>query len=268
MKGDIRDELLLLETIKKHKVEKIFHLAASTHVDRSFDYPKEFLDSNTYGTFTILEVLKHLEEKPLMIMMSTDEVFGDVPEKFCREDDVLSPRNPYSASKAAAEAFCNAYYHSFKVPVIITRSMNMYGPYQHPEKLIPKIIVRCINDTHFTLYEGNSVRGWAFVRDVCAALDLLSERGIPGEIYHIPPDDYLTVSEVAQKILDLTGKHELFDGYKGRRLKDDERYALDCSKFVYKLKWKPKTSFEQGMKDTIQWFMDNKWFWCSATHST
>jgi len=260
--GDICDTLLFMKTIQENDIETIFHLAASTHVDRSFLYPKEFLDTNVYGTFSILEAVRHSGKNPLLIQMSTDEAFGDVPEKFCREDDVLAPRNPYSASKASAEMFCNAYHHSFGTRVITARSMNMYGQYQHPEKLIPKIITNCLNDRHFTLYEGNSVRGWTYVQDTCAALDLLAEKGEVGEIYHIPPDAYLTVSEVAEKILDITGKHELFDGYKGRRLKDDERYALDGTKFTYKLKWTPPTGFNEGMKKTIDWFAGNRWFWC------
>ena len=265
VQGDILDTLLFLNTLKEHKIEVIYHLAASTHVDRSFIYPKEFLETNVYGTFSILEALKHYKNEALLINMGTDEVFGDVPEKFCREDDVIAPRNPYSASKASAEMFCNAYRHSFGTKVITARSMNMYGEYQHPEKLIPKIITRCLSDTHFTLYEGNSVRGWTYVQDTCEALSLLAERGEVGETYHIPPDAYLTVSEVAQKILDLTGKHELFDGYKGRRLKDDERYALDATKFTYKLKWTPPTGFDKGMENAVQWFADNKWFWCHLT---
>lgn len=587
--------------MEKFKIDLIFHLAASTHVDRSFIYPEEFLKANVYGTFNLLEVLRKLKNKPLLIYMGTDEVFGDVPKGYCKEDDIRRPRNPYSASKASAEMYCNTYYHSFKIPIIITRcydentrvltenglkkfsdleigdkvwvrkkgnlelepikeiminyyegemihfktgtidflvtpnhrvlcrsrrkiqedfyfklakefkeigqssryylpktgiwncedkeivdmgdfisfnkvhsnakllkkyvktetllsllgwyiskgrcnekgqieivnrnpkyrkeimkliknlgliakdtqekieinsvmlsrfllkecghlaknkkipkwalafspkylkylynslmkgdgsknrtlntevyhtkseklvdsmielilklglsprisvretwnpkktkrnksfivriikhnkgsiegknihseiykgliwclrvpsgnffierngciinsgnSMNMFGPYQHPEKLIAKIITRCLTDTHFTLYKGGSVRGWTFVKDSCEALDIISSKGKVGEIYHIPPDAYLTVPEVAKKILKTTEKEEIFDGYKGRRLKDDERYALEGSKVMYELKWMPPTSFEEGIKETIKWFKNNKWFW-------
>jgi len=262
IQGDINDVLLFRDTLKDYNVGLIYHLAASTHVDRSFVYPDEFIDANVYGTFKMLEVLRRMKHKPLMIYMGTDEVFGDVPEGFCRENDVLSPRNPYSASKASAEMFCNAYHYSFGLPIIIARSMNMFGPYQHPEKLIGKIITRCLTDTHFTLYEGGSVRGWIFVKDTCDALDTLSKKGKVGQIYHIPPDAYLTVPEVAQAILKVTGKEHLFDGYKGRRLKDDERYALDASKFTYDLKWQAPTGFAEGVKITIDWFAKNNWFWC------
>jgi len=261
--GDINDVLLFKETLEKYKIGTLYHLAASTHVDRSFIYPEEFLKANVQGNFAVLEVLRKINKKPLMIYMGTDEVFGDIPEGFCREDELRAPRNPYSASKASAEMYCIAYHHSFDIPIIIARSMNMFGPYQHPEKLIGKIITRCLTDTHFTLFEGGSVRGWIYVKDTCDALDTVVRKGKIGEIYHIPPDAYLTVPEVAQTILKIMKKEELFDGYKGRRLKDDERYALDAAKFEYILKWKPPTGFEKGIRNTIKWFDKNRWYWHS-----
>lgn len=260
--GDINDKLLFSETLRKFKIETVFHLAASTHVDRSFDYPEEFLRANVQGTFAILEVLRRMKKKPLMIYMGTDEVFGDVKQDFwCRETDIRTPANPYSASKAAAEMWSEAYFHSFKIPIIIVRSMNMFGPYQHPEKLIPKIITKCLTDTPFTLYKGGSERGWIYVEDTSEALDVVAQKGKPGEIYHIPPDAYLTVPEVADIVLKKMGKENIFNGYKGKRLKDDKRYALDATKFTYKLKWKPPTSFDQGIDKTIEWYRKNKWFW-------
>jgi len=264
--GDINNVLLFKKTLEKYKIGTIVHLAASTHVDRSFVYPEEFLQSNVYGNFAILEVLRTIKRKPLMLYYSTDEVFGDVSEGFCREGDTLSPRNPYSASKAAAEMYCTAYHYSYNIPIIISRSMNMFGPYQHPEKLIGKIITRCLTDTHFTLYRGGSVRGWIYVEDACDAIDALIRKGKVGETYHIPPDAYLTVPEVAEKIMKITNKEELFDGYEGRRLKDDERYALDATKFTYELKWRPPTGFEEGIRKTIKWFDDNRWYWCSQIY--
>lgn len=263
--GDLNNVLLMKQTLEKFKIGTIFHLAASTHVDRSFVYPEEFIRANVTGNFWLLEAIRHLKKKkPLMIYMGTDEVFGDVPEGFCREDELRAPRNPYSASKACAEMYCIAYHASFNLPIVIVRSMNMFGPYQHPEKLIGKIVTRCITDSHFTLYEGGSVRGWIFVKDTCDALDTVAKKGKLGEIYHIPPDAYLTVPEVAQTILRLTGKEHLFDGYKGRRLKDDERYALDATKFTYELRWRPPTGFEDGIKETVDWFAKNEWFWCNT----
>lgn len=259
--GDINNRLLFYEVLRKYKIGVIYHLAASTHVDRSFDYPEVFLHANLLGTFSILEVIRRMKKKPLMVYMGTDEVFGDVPEGFCRETDTLAPRNPYSASKASAEMYCIAYSASFKVPTIMVRSMNMFGPYQHPEKLISKIITRSLSDTHFTLYKGGSVRGWIYVKDTCSALDRVVKKGKLGEMYHIPPDAYLTVPEVAQRILKITGKEHLFDGYEGRRLKDDERYALDATKFTYELRWKSPTTFDEGIRLTVDWFAKNQWFW-------
>lgn len=263
--GDLNNVLLFGNTLKRYKIGIIYHLAASTHVDRSFVYPEEFLRANVSGTFSVLEAMRHTKKPPLMIYMGTDEVFGDVPKGFCREDEILAPRNPYSASKACAEMFCIAYTASFGLPIIRVRSMNMFGPYQHPEKLIGKIITRCLNDEHFTLYQGGSVRGWIYVRDTCAALETVVKRGKVGELYHIPPDAYLTVPEVANAILKITGKEKLFDGYKGRRLKDDERYALDANKFEYELKWRPPTGFKEGILQTVKWFDENRWFWCGLT---
>ncbi len=257
--GNVTDAVLMMDVIKD--VDLIVHFAAESHVDRSFIYPRDFLTSNLLGTFTILEVLRHLKKKPKLIYMSTDEVFGDVPKGYCKEDDSVKPRNPYSASKASAEMYCTAYFHSFNIPVIIARSMNNFGPRQHPEKLIAKMITRCLSNTPFTLFKGGSVRGWIYVKDTCDAILTILENGEPGEIYHIPPDAYLTVSEVAETILKLTNKQHLFQGYKGTRLKDDERYALDGTKMTYDLRWKPKTSFDNGIKETIEWYRQNEWFW-------
>jgi len=262
--GDVCDALLLNRVVRENHVSAIFHLAASTHVDRSFLYPEEFLRNNVVGTFTILEVVRHMpeEERPKVVYVSTDEVFGDVPPpRLCKEDDSPSPRNPYSASKASCEMYCQAYYHSFGIPVLISRSMNNFGPRQHSEKLIAKIITRCLSDTPFTLYEGGSTRGWIYVWDTCDAIHTILERGRVGWIYHIPPTVYRTVPEVVEAILELTGKEHLFQGYKGRRLKDDERYALDGSRMRDELGWSPKIGFEDALKDTVEWYEENRWFW-------
>lgn len=258
---DICNSIGVKEIIEKYNVDKIFHIAAETHVDRSFIYPLDFLQANVIGTFSLLEMLRYLKNKPKFLYMSTDECFGDVPRGFCKEDDCLSPRNPYSASKAAAEAYCNAYYHSFKVPVITARDMNNFGPRQHPEKLIPKIITNCILNRHFTLFEGESIRGWIYVHDTASALDCIMNKGNIGEIYHISATVYKTVPEVANIILKMMNKEKLFDGFKGRRLKDDERYALDGSKVTNTLGWNYKYTFEEGIDKTIEWYKKNEWFW-------
>lgn len=262
IEGDINDSLLFLKTLREYNVETVYHLAATTHVDRSFKLPEEFLRTNVEGTFRILEAIRKVKEKPLLVYMGTDEVFGEVPQGFwCRESDQRTPRNPYSASKASAEMWINAYYHSFKVPMIIVRSMNMFGPYQYKEKLIPKIITRCLTGKPFTLFEGGSERGWIYVHDTCEALDTVVRKGKVGEVYHIPPDAYLTVPQVVERIVKKMGKEEVFKGYKGRRLRDDKRYALDATKFTYELEWSPPTSFEKGIGKTISWYRNNSWFW-------
>lgn len=260
--GDINNKLLFQKTLKKFKIEVVFSLAASTHVDRSFLFVEEFLRTNVLGIYSLLEVLRYLEKKPLYIHMSTDEVLGDAPKGvYYTEESPLKPQNPYSASKASGEMLCLAYYHSFKVPVIIVRSMNLYGPYQHPEKLIAKIITNALKRKKFTLYKGESIRGWNYVKDTCEILDLIRTKGKTGEIYHIPPSCYKSVPEVAKSILKIIGKEDCLIGFRGRRLKDDFRYALDGTKVTYELDWRPKTDWETGIRKTIKWYKENEWFW-------
>jgi len=254
---DICDTIHFYEILKKFKVERVYHLAAETHVDRSFMFPQDFLRSNVQGTFSILEAIRALRKRAKLYYMGTDEVFGDVKEGYKREDEVLHPENPYVASKVAAEAYCITWLHTFKVPVVIGRSMNVFGPRQHPEKLIAKIITHCLTDKPYTLYKGNSIRGWTYVYDTADAIDIIMSKGRIGEIYHIPPTAFKSVNEVNETILKLTGKTSLFKGYVGKRLKDDYRYALDTTKMLYELKWSPKIKWDEGIKLTIEWYRRN-----------
>ena len=258
---DICDTLPLHEIMRKHEVERVYHLAAETHVDRSFTYPKDFLRSNIEGTLSVLEAIRSMEDTPRMFYMGTDEVFGDVKDGYKKEDEPLHPENPYVASKAAAEAYCTTWTHSFGIPVVIGRSMNVYGPRQNPEKLIAKIITHCLADEPYTLYKGNSIRGWNYVYDTAEAVEAIMTRGRVSEIYHIPPASYQTVNGVNNTILKLTGKPDLFEGYEGERLKDDYRYALDASKMETELGWSPRTSWEEGMTLTIEWYEKHKELW-------
>lgn len=258
---DICDTIHFYEILKKYKVSKIFHLAAETHVDRSFMYPQDFLWSNVQGTFSILEAVRALDKKPKVYYMGTDEVFGDVKEGYKHEDDALHPENPYVASKAACECYCHTWYYSFQVPVVIGRSMNVFGPRQHPEKLIAKIITHCLSDTPYTLYKGNSLRGWTYVYDTAEAVDIIMNKGKLGEIYHIPPITFKTVNEVNETILKLTGKGELFKGYVGERHKDDYRYALDTTKMKHELNWQPKIGWEEAIEKTVEWYKENRRLW-------
>jgi dTDP-glucose 4,6-dehydratase len=258
---DITETAEFYGILSKKRVKKIFHLAAETHVDRSFMYPKDFLTSNLLGTISILEAIRHMKEKPLLYYMSTDEVFGEKLEGFSKETEPLTPRNPYVASKVAAEAYCHTWHHCYNVPVIIGRSMNNFGPRQHPEKLIAKIITKCLSNEPFNLYHGASVRGWIYSYDTADAVDTILEKGEVGQIYHIPSTVYKTVPEVCKDITKLMGKEELFAGYKGHRLKDDARYALDTTKMRTELKWKPKTGWKEGLMKTIDWYKTHEDFW-------
>jgi len=261
---DICDTIHFYEILKKYKVSRVYHLAAETHVDRAFKYPQDFLRSNVQGTFSILEAIRMIKKKkPKLYYMGTDEVFGDVKKGYKREDEVLHPENPYVASKVAAEAYCTTWLSCFKVPIIIGRSMNVFGERQHPEKLIAKIITSLLLDKSYTLYKGNSIRGWTYVYDTVDAIDTIMTKGKVGEIYHIPPTAFKSVNEINESILNffIHKPRYLFKGYIGKRLKDDYRYALDSTKMQYDLGWKPKVSWREGLKKTIEWYIKNRKLW-------
>lgn len=262
IEGDINNQMLFQQTLRKFQPIVIFGLAAETHVDRSFREVQDFINTNIKGVYSILEVIRYEKKKPLFVYMGTDEIMGDTPPgTYFTEEVRLKPQNPYAATKASAEMICHCYYHSFKVPIIIARSVNMFGPYQHPEKLISKIITKSLKGEPFYLYKGPTIRGWIFVEDSCEALDTIRLKGKIGEIYHIPAKVYKPVPEVAKSILQIMNKEKMLLGYKGERIKDDYRYALDGTKMTYELGWLPKTSWEDGMKKTIEWYKNNQWFW-------
>lgn len=257
---DITDSAAVLSLFQKEEFDIVFHLAAETHVDRSFIYPRDFLVSNTVGTFNLLDVIRHLRKRPKFVYMSTDEVYGSIEHPIrSKENDQFHPGNPYSASKVSAEAFVMAYHNCFNINTLIARSMNNYGPRQHPEKLFGKIMTRNMQGIPYTLYEGDSERGWIYVKDTCKALKFMMENGIEGEAYNIPAHDYLTVKQVNKEIM-KEFEVPSFQGFKGRRFKDDSRYCLDGTKML-DLGWKPITEFKAGIKETIEWFKINRWFW-------
>ena len=261
VEGDILDTIRFVETIIDNNVDYIFHLAANTHVDKSFQYPTSFLRTNLFGTVSILEALRYVKnttnQNIRLLYLSTDEVFGEIKEGFAKENDVLAPRNPYSASKAGAEHYIATYHQSFGLNTLIARSMNNFGERQNLEKIVGKIVLNCLNDKEYKLYKGstNSIRGWIYVKDTASALFRIMLEGKTGEIYHIPAKTYLSVEKLNDKIIKLLKKEHLFKGYRGHRLKDDERYALDwqTAKLITNLGWKPEVSFEEGILKMVAW---------------
>jgi dTDP-glucose 4,6-dehydratase len=261
---DIFDSVQFLQLLRKHNVTRVYHLAAETHVDRSFEYPRDFLIANIEGTFSILEAIRALKqrERPKLYYMGTDEIFGVVKEGFKDENQMPHPENPYAATKVGCEALCQAWNLSFKIPVVIGRSMNVYGERQHPEKLIPKIITNILSGTKYQLYKGNSLRGWSYVNDTAEAIDVVMTRGKDGQIYHVPPAAMKGVYDINELILSLLPEGKtLFQGYVGKRLKDDDRYALSGTKMQHELGWTPKTTFEDGIRQTIDWYRTHKELW-------
>ena len=257
VKGSIR---------KREDVEKVVkgsdwvvHFAAETHVDRSILDSSEFILTNVYGTQQVLEACRKFDCKLLHI--STDEVYGHILKGSFKEEDKLNPRNPYAASKAAAELFCRAYHETYGLHVVITRSTNNYGPYQHPEKLIPKTIIYALQGKQIPVYgSGKNVRDWLFVEDNCEAIELVMRKGKAGEIYNIAGKQELQNIEVVKTILRLLGRPESLITFIKDRPGHDLRYSLDISK-IEALGWKPRMNFEKGIKLTINWYKANVWWW-------
>jgi len=262
---DITDSVALYEILLKNDIDSIFHLAAETMVTRSFIYPRDFLQANTVGTFNMLEILRRLEKQIPIVLVSTDEVLGSVPEGKSKEDAPLNPQNPYACGKAGGELWARTYHKCYKLPIKILRIMNVYGPFQHPEKLIPRIITSCLRDEGFELYPGSSGnrRYWVYVEDAVSAIHTVLTKGKIGETYHIGSFEERSVAEVAMSIMGQMNKMNLFQGFKREtaRLQDDERYCLDFSKIQNELGWKPRYKFEEGIEKTIAWFRDNPEWW-------
>jgi len=265
IEGDILDVPRLYNILNNTKIDWVVHFAAETHVDRSFKYPEEFIQTNIVGTYRMLEALRYIDKKrrPKLIHISTDEVFGDVSSGHCTEDTILKPQNPYSGTKAAIESLLHAWRVSYGMDIRIIRPTNNYGPRQHPEKLIAKIITRCLDDRPFTLWKGHAIRNWLYVGDLCKAIDFVMDRGRSGESYNVSSSDDLTVNQIKDIILKTMEKKHLFEGYKGQRLKLDQRYALNCDK-LRKLGWRQSTRFIGGILTTIDWYKSNPWFWEGA----
>jgi dTDP-glucose 4,6-dehydratase len=272
LKCDIKDKKLK-NIMFKYKPVAIFNLAAETHVDRSIDSPESFIQSNIVGVFNLLECFKEYtkKNKSKLIHISTDEVYGDVLSGRSTEDYPYQPSSPYAASKAASDHLVSSYVRTFKIPAMVTNCSNNYGPKQHPEKLIPKLIYNILNNKPLPIYgKGTNSREWIYVKDHCEALLKVFTKGKIGEFYNIGSNKNLNNLQVSKNLINVS-KSTIKIGKKVKVLyvKDrpghDVRYALNSNKIKNKLGWKPRTTFRQGIKLTFDWYFKNKNYYKSLS---
>ncbi len=264
-KGDIADRDFIMDLFEKEKFDVVINFAAESHVDRSITNPELFVHSNVLGTVTLLDASRRFGVKRYH-QVSTDEVYGDLPldrpDLFFTEDTPLHTSSPYSSSKASADLFVMAYYRTFGLPVTISRCSNNYGPYQFPEKLIPLMISRALADEELPVYgKGENVRDWLHVLDHCTAIDLIVRNGKVGEVYNVGGHNERTNLEVVKTVLKALDKPETLIKYVTDRPGHDRRYAIDPKKLETELGWKPQYTFDTGIVQTIQWYLDNKEWW-------
>jgi dTDP-glucose 4,6-dehydratase len=259
-KGDIGNQELVDHILSTKGIDAIVNFAAETHVDRSILSAGTFIDTDMKGVFVLLEASRRHPVKKF-IQISTDEVYGTVNQGAFRESDALNPSNPYSASKAGGDRLAHSYWVTYGIPIVITRASNNYGPYQHPEKFIPLFITNALEDKKLPLYgDGKQVRDWIHVEDHCAGIDLLMTYGKDGEVYNIGGGNEWPNIDTADFILaELRKPKTLLEHVKDRE-GHDRRYALDCTK-IASLGYKPKITFESGLRDTIQWYKNNQAWW-------
>ena len=262
----LRQSKKLLDIFKKYKPNCIFNLAAETHVDRSIDGPKNFIDSNIYGVFSLLEACKKflkIKKNFKLIHISTDEVYGDIPKGRSKETDKYKPSSPYAASKASSDHLVFSYIRTFNIPAIVTNCSNNYGPKQHPEKLIPKIIYNIFHNKVLPIYgKGLNIREWIYVEDHCDALLKIFQKGELGNFYNIGSNINLKNKDLVKKILKVAKlKVRIGKNVKIKFVKDrpghDARYSLNNSKINKNINWKSKTSLNEGLKKTISWYLNN-----------
>ena len=269
-KIDIKDKRIS-KILFKFKPAAIFNLAAETHVDRSIDNPDSFIQSNIVGTYNLLECFKNYSKKnkSKLIHISTDEVYGDILFGRSNEKYPYQPSSPYAASKAASDHLVSSYIRTYKIPAMVTNCSNNYGPKQHPEKLIPKLIYNIINNRPLPIYgKGKNSREWIFVKDHCEALIKVFTKGKIGEFYNIGSNKNLNNIQVTKKLINISKeKIKLGKKVKILHVKDrpghDIRYALDSKKIKNNLGWSPKTNFKQGLKLTFDWYFKNKTYYKS-----
>ncbi len=262
IKGDISDRVFVFNLFEKEKFDIVVNFAAESHVDNSILNPEIFVVTNILGTQILLDASKKYKVKRFH-QVSTDEVYGDLPldklDLFFTEDTPINPSSPYSASKASADMLVQAYFKTYSMPVTISRCSNNYGPYQFMEKLIPNMINKAINNEKLTVYgNGLNVRDWLHVYDHCSAIDLILNNGEIGEIYNVGGHNEKTNLEVVKIIIKELNKSDSLISYIKDRPGHDLRYAIDPSKIQKQLNWRPKYKFEDGIVETINWYLENK----------
>ena len=273
VKGDIQDEALIEDIFTKHNIDAVVNFAAESHVDRSIEDPQIFLRTNILGTQVLLDVAKkhwkvnpedkycrEFKEGVKFLQVSTDEVYGTLgKEGLFTETTPLAPNSPYSSSKTSADLFVRAYNETYGMPVNITRCSNNYGPYQFPEKLIPLIINNCLNEKDLPVYgDGMQVRDWLHVADHCTGIDTVLHKGEDGEVYNIGGNNEKANIEIVKLIIENLGKSEDLIKYVQDRPGHDRRYAIDNHKITTELGWSPSYTFEEGIKETIEWYLGNQ----------
>ncbi len=258
IKGDICDKKVVEKAMKGCSI--VIHFAAETHVDRSIIDAGTFVKTDVFGTYILLEAARKFDIKKF-IHISTDEVYGSVKSGSFTEESPLNPRNPYSASKTGAERLAYSFFTTYGLPVIITRSSNNFGPYQHPEKLIPLFITNLIEGEKVPLYgDGLNVRDWIYVTDNCEAINLVLNKGKNGEVYNIGGGNEKPNIWITKFLLNELNKNESYIEHVTNRLGHDLRYSLNCNK-IHKLSWKPRFDFEKALKETVKWYKNNAEWW-------
>jgi dTDP-glucose 4,6-dehydratase len=261
VKGDIADEKAVDEVFSKYKFDAVLNYAAETHVDRSIESPRDFVVTDVIGTYTLLEASKKYGIKKY-IQISTDEVFGSTEKGSFTEETPFAPNSPYSASKAGADHLCRAYYVTYRVPVIVTHSCNVYGPYQYLEKVIPLFVTNLLRGKKVPLYgDGKNIREWIYTEDHCSAIDAILHKGKDGEVYNIGSGHEIANVDLTHMILAELGKGEEMIEHVKDRLGHDRRYSIDSTKLQNELGWAHKYDFKTALAETIGWYKENKWWW-------
>ncbi|MBL7136022.1 MAG: dTDP-glucose 4,6-dehydratase [Candidatus Marinimicrobia bacterium] len=260
IKGDICDNGVVNKVFREYHPDYLINFAAESHVDRSIGNPDDFIRTDIFGVYILLEASKELGIERF-IQISTDEVYGSIEKGSFTEESSLKPSNPYSASKTGGDRLAYSYFATYGLPVIITRASNNFGPYQYPEKLIPLFVTNALEDKQLPIYgDGRNVRDWLFVEDHCIAIEFILQKGKVGEVYNIAGASEKENIQITNHILELLGKSNSLIHYVADRIGHDRRYSLDASK-LYNLGWKQEYEFGDALKETIQWYKENSDWW-------